>query len=163
FSGPTPASESAATTFTLAGKARQASVAVPSKIRVSRVIASRSIFCDSIHGAPARPRGGLRVSIVTESIAPTRAPLTPSSPPLDPAARGRGRRGRQHAAPARGGDSAPHPPAEAPAKREHDQVLAGPERPWRDLVAQVRLGGCLDHQFGSADELVQGEKRRRRA
>ena len=55
---------------------------MPSKINVSRVIESRSIFCDSIHGAPARPRGGLRVSIVTESIAPTFAPLTPSSPAI---------------------------------------------------------------------------------
>ena len=82
FSGPIPASESAATTLTFAGKARHASVAEPSKIKVSRVMASRSIFCASIHGAPARPRGGLRVSIVTESIAPTRAPLTPSRPAI---------------------------------------------------------------------------------
>src|SRR6185369_1611183 len=82
FSGPMPARDRAATTLTFAGKARHASVAVPSKINVSRVIESRSIFCDSIHGAPARPRGGLRVSIVTESIAPTFAPLTPSSPAI---------------------------------------------------------------------------------
>src|SRR5947199_335762 len=68
FSGPMPASESAASTFTLAGNARHASVAGPSKMSVSVVIRSRSIFCCSIHGAPARPRGGLRVSIVPPGI-----------------------------------------------------------------------------------------------
>src|SRR5262249_55189516 len=40
FSGPIPASDSAATTLTFAGKARQASVAGPSKITVSAVIQS---------------------------------------------------------------------------------------------------------------------------
>ena len=79
-----PASESAATTLTFAGKARQASVAGPSKISVSCVIASRSIFCCSIQRAPARPRGGLRLSIVTDVIAPMRAPLTPSRPAIAP-------------------------------------------------------------------------------
>ena len=82
FSGPMPASARAASTFTLAGNARHASVAGPSKMSVSSVIASRSIFCASIHGAPASPRGGLRVSIVTDVIAPTRAPLTPSRPAI---------------------------------------------------------------------------------
>src|SRR2546422_7529216 len=66
FSGPMPASESAASTFTLAGNARQASVAGPSKMSVSSVIRSRSIFCASIHGAPLSPRGGFRVSMVTD-------------------------------------------------------------------------------------------------
>src|SRR2546422_649550 len=82
FSGPMPASESAASTFTLAGNARHASVAGPSKISVSVVIRSRSIFCCAIHGAPARLRGGLRVSIVTDVTAPTRAPLTPLRPAI---------------------------------------------------------------------------------
>ena len=97
FSGPMPASESAATTFTFAGNARQASVAGPSKISVSLVIASRSIRCCAIHGAPASPRGGLRLSIVTDVIAPIRAPLTPSRPAMAP----EGTRMRQRLAAAR--------------------------------------------------------------
>ncbi len=83
-SGPMPASDSAASTFTLAGKARHASVAGPSKISVSSVIAARSIFCWTIHGAPARPAGGLRVSIVMEVMAPMAPPFTPSSPAMAP-------------------------------------------------------------------------------
>src|SRR5207247_7362043 len=54
-----PASERAASTFTLAGKARQASVAGPSKMSVSSRRASRSIFRSTTHGAPASPFGGL--------------------------------------------------------------------------------------------------------
>src|SRR5882762_8654629 len=77
-----PASESAASTLTLAGKARQASVAGPSKISVSSRRASRSIFCCTIQGAPASPFGGLRDSIVTDVISPMAAPLTPSSPAI---------------------------------------------------------------------------------
>src|SRR5215467_6546049 len=73
FSGPTLASETAATTFTLAGKAFTANVAGPSKMSVSVVMASWSIFCCSIHGAPASPRGGLRVSMVTEVILASRS------------------------------------------------------------------------------------------
>lgn len=81
-SGPMPASESAASTLTLAGNARHASIAGPSKISVSVVIASRSILCSTIQGAPARPRGGLRVSMVTDVTSPIRAPLTPSRPAM---------------------------------------------------------------------------------
>src|SRR3989454_716547 len=79
-----PASERAASTFTLAGKARQASVAGPSKMSVSSRRASRSIFRSTTHGAPASPFGGLRDSIVTEVRRPTAAPFTPSSPAMAP-------------------------------------------------------------------------------
>src|SRR3989441_957556 len=79
-----PASERAASTFTLAGKARQASVAGPSKISVSSRRASRSIFRSTTHGAPASPLGGLRDSIVTEVMRPIAAPFTPSSPAMAP-------------------------------------------------------------------------------
>src|SRR5881409_1854785 len=79
-----PASERAASTFTLAGKARQASVAGPSKMSVSSRRASRSIFRSTTHGAPASPFGGLRDSIVTEVMRPIAAPFTPSSPAMAP-------------------------------------------------------------------------------
>src|SRR2546425_380062 len=79
-----PASERAASTFTLAGKARQASVAGPSKMSVSSRRASRSIVRSTTHGAPASPFGGLRDSIVTEVMRPIAAPFTPSSPALAP-------------------------------------------------------------------------------
>src|SRR4029453_19304805 len=59
-SGPTPASDRAASTLTLAGNAGQASVAGPSKISVSSRMASRSIFCCTTHGAPAHPARALR-------------------------------------------------------------------------------------------------------
>ena len=65
-SGPTPASDSAARTLTLAGNAGHAAVAGPSKISVSSWMASRSIFCWTTQGAPAQPAGALRLSIVTE-------------------------------------------------------------------------------------------------
>src|SRR5439155_235410 len=79
-----PASERAASTFTLAGKARQASVAGPSKMSVSSRRASRSIFRSTTHGAPASPFGGLRDSIVTEVMRPIAAPFTPSRPAMAP-------------------------------------------------------------------------------
>ena len=79
-----PARDSAASTLTLAGNAGQAAVAGPSKMSVSSRIASRSILCCVIHGAPAQPAGALRLSIVTEVTGPIAPALTPSSPAMAP-------------------------------------------------------------------------------
>ena len=47
-------------------------------------MASRSMPFSTMWGAPANPRGGFRLSMVTWVIAPSRAPLTPSSPAMAP-------------------------------------------------------------------------------
>src|SRR5437660_3196260 len=48
--------------------------------------------------------------------------------------------------------------ADQPSAREHDQVLAGRERPGRDLLTQVVLSGRLDDEIAGADELVEREE-----
>ena len=80
-SGPSPAKDTAATTFTLAEGA-QASRAVPSKTSVGAVIAARSM--PATPGAPARPRGGFRVSMTTVSLTVHGGPFNPSSPAIAP-------------------------------------------------------------------------------
>src|SRR5215475_3908078 len=163
FSGPTLASETAATTFTLAGKAFTASVAGPSKMSVSVVMASRSIFCCSIHGAPASPRGGLRVSMVTEVMLASRAPFMPSSPATAP----EGTRMRQpcfSASCAHSSRTPTRPPTERtmrclPAartegglgRRLEDQVRLADERVEREGAIAAGLGGIAHGDAGQRD------------
>ncbi len=156
-SGPMPASESAATTLTLAGKALTARVAGPSKISVSSVIASRSMRCSSIHGAPARPRGRLaRLHGDRGDRALARA--------LHAVEPGDGARGHEDAAAVLLGEPRPlveH--AHEPAHREHHEVLARAEHGGAE-VEQRRLGGRLDDQIRAPDQLVErvgGEAARR--
>ena len=146
-SGPRPASETAATTLTLAGNARHASRAVPSKTSVSSRIASRSIAATP--GAPARPRGGFRVSIVTEARWPaTAAPLSPSSPAI--AADGAWMRPPLAAARA-----TQFGVIEQPADRQDDQLAPGVEHRRRQL-GERGLGRRLHDEVGRLDQRAAG-------
>ena len=82
--GPTPASARAAATLTLAGNPAAASSALPSKTTRGFVTDSTSMSCFARYGAPARPRGGFRVSSVTLWIGPSAAARTASRPSSAP-------------------------------------------------------------------------------
>src|ERR1043166_2368964 len=77
-SGPMPASASAATTLTFAGKPAAASRAVPENTSFASFRPSIEILFATRCGAPARPFGGLRVVIFTEWIVPSAAAATGS-------------------------------------------------------------------------------------
>ena len=79
-SGPMPASARAAATFTLAGKPWAASKALPLNTSFAPVNPSREMSCSTRYGAPSRPAGGLRVSMVTLLTSPSAAARTASSP-----------------------------------------------------------------------------------
>src|SRR5262245_66344241 len=72
-SGPTPASASAATTLTLAGKPAAAARAVPENTSFASFNPSTEIAFLTRCGAPESPFGGLRVVIFTEWIVPSAA------------------------------------------------------------------------------------------
>ena len=149
-SGPSPARETAATTLTLAGNARHASRAVPSKTTVGDVIAGRS--SPATPGAPASPRGGFRVSMTTESRCPsTAAPFSPSSPAI--AAEGAWIRAPWAAA-------LRHPLGvvqERPDGEDHQVAARLQDR--RRVLDQRGLGGGLDDEVGAVDELLEPEAR----
>src|SRR5687767_7433407 len=78
-SGPTPASDRAAATFTLAGNPAAASRALPVNTSLGALSPSTEILLATRCGAPASPFGGLRVVIRTELILPSAAAVTASS------------------------------------------------------------------------------------
>ena len=83
-SGPTPARLTAADTFRLAGKPFTASRAVPEKTSVSSSRPSRLMPFSTIWGAPSRPTGGLRETMVTRSTPLAQADFIPSRPAMAP-------------------------------------------------------------------------------
>ena len=84
LSGPMPARESATATLTLAGNPRIASRAEPSNTRRGAASPSTEMPLATRWGAPASPFGGLRVSIVTSSTAPSLTARTASRPSSAP-------------------------------------------------------------------------------
>ena len=66
-----PASDSATATLTLAGKPAMASRALPANTRSGAFSPSTDRPCAASSGAPARPAGGLRVTMVAEVILPS--------------------------------------------------------------------------------------------
>jgi DNA-binding transcriptional LysR family regulator len=83
-SGPMPASDRATATLTLAGNPAIASRALPSNTLSGSFSPSRPMPRATRSGAPARPDGGLRVTICTEAILPSAAARTASSPSSAP-------------------------------------------------------------------------------
>ncbi len=151
-SGPTPASERAATTLTLAGKAWQASRADPSKISVSAVIAPRSI---RLLGDPRRALQTARWLSRFHGDGRDR----PDSRALHPVETGNGRRGYEDTAPVCRGQVHPVVTPKQAATGEDHQLTAGPERSRSDL-GQVRLGRRLDHEIGYGHQRVQVDEGR---
>ena len=147
-SGPSPARDTAATTFTFAGNARHASRAVPSKTSVGVVMASRS--SPATPGAPASPRGGFRVSMVTLARWPsTAAPFSPSSPAI--AAEGAWIRApRAAACSTHSGWS-----RSAPTERTTRSRPASEDR--RGDLDEGGLGGGLHDQVDALEEIAERE------
>ena len=75
-----PASDSATATLTLAGKPAMASRALPANTRSGAFSPSTDRPRATSSGAPARPAGGLRVTMVAEAILPSAAARTASRP-----------------------------------------------------------------------------------